>query len=185
MRKLLYSPLIPGLLMACTLLGLFVLSKNDTVQASSYWQTYNTSNSPLPSNYVNVVTIDHDGSKWFGTVNGAAHFDGTNWTIYDASNSGLTWGVNEIAIGPDGSKWFAEPRIAYLSNEGAAVRFDGTTWTVYKSSNSGIPSNGVMSVAIESNGVKWFGGNERGGGVVRYDGANWNVFDTSNSPLPG
>jgi ligand-binding sensor domain-containing protein len=31
------------------------------------WTVYNTSNSGLPSNYVNAIAIDGQGSKWIGT----------------------------------------------------------------------------------------------------------------------
>ena len=57
---------------------------------------YNTSNSGLPDNNVNTIAIDASGNKWIGTGDdsfegaGLAEFDGTNWTVYNTSNSGLT-----------------------------------------------------------------------------------------------
>ena len=38
---------------------------------------------------VNSIAIDGSGNKWIGTWNGLAKFDGTNWTVYNTSNSGL------------------------------------------------------------------------------------------------
>ena len=46
----------------------------------------------LPCNYVTSIAIDGSGNKWIGTVywyGGLAKFDGTNWTDYTTSNSGL------------------------------------------------------------------------------------------------
>ena len=52
------------------------------------WVVYNTSNSGLPSDTVNAIAIDGNGNKWIGTYDrGLAKFDGTNWTVYDTSNS--------------------------------------------------------------------------------------------------
>jgi ligand-binding sensor domain-containing protein len=51
------------------------------------WIIYNTSNSGLPSDYVNAIAIDRQGNKWIATSDGwIAKFDGVNWTVY---NSGL------------------------------------------------------------------------------------------------
>ncbi len=46
------------------------------------------------------------GTKWIGTHNGIASFDGLNWTVYDASNSGLPedW-VLDISIEQNGIIW--------------------------------------------------------------------------------
>jgi len=145
------------------------------------WTVYNSSNSPLPvtpniNGSIFGITIDQDGSKWFGTVNGVAHFDGTTWAIYDSTNSGLPGGVNEIAIDKDGSKWF--------TTQSGVVHFDGANWTVYNHANSGLPNDAIISVAIDSNGMKWFGGYNVGEGVTTFDGTNWKNYNTGNSGLP-
>ena len=36
----------------------------------------------LPSNVVNAITKDRHGMMWFGTANGLARFDGTNYYVY-------------------------------------------------------------------------------------------------------
>lgn len=147
------------------------------------WTVYNYTNSPLPvtsdiNGSIFGGAIDHDGSKWFGTVNGVARFDGANWTIYDQTNTngGLPWGAADIAIDTDGSKWFA--------THFGAVHFDGVNWTLYTTTNSGLTANAQYSVAVDNNGVKWFGGTEVGGGVTSFDGTTWTNYNTSNSPLP-
>ena len=78
-----------------------------------------------------------------GTVwGGLAKFDGTNWTVYDTTNSPLPQDViGSIAIDTCGIKWIG------TMGEGLA-KFDGTNWTVYDTINSPLPSNYVMSIAI-------------------------------------
>ena len=141
------------------------------------WVVYDTSNSDLPSNYVNSIAIDSSGTKWIGTNDGVASFDGTNWTVYNTSNSDLPYNsVESIAIDTNGNIWFGN----WGSGSGL-TSFDGTYWTVYDTSNSDLPSNHVSSIAIETDGTKWIGTND---GLASFDGTNWIVYDTSNSDLP-
>jgi len=140
------------------------------------WTVYDTNNSDLPDNWVGAIAIDTDGSKWFGTYNGATNFDGTTWTVYDMNNSGLPDNdVYAIAVDPDGSKWFG-------TEGGGVARFDGNTWIVYNTSNSGLPANDVYAIAVDPDGSKWFGTPE--GGVAHFDGETWTVYNTENSGLP-
>ena len=101
-------------------------------------------------------------------------FDGTNWTVYNSTNSGLpNNNVSAIAIEPNGTKWFG-----YL---GGVASFDGDNWTTYNTSNSGLSLNEISSIAFETNGTKWFG--SYSGGVTSFDGDNWHHYNISNSGL--
>lgn len=80
----------------------------DFIFVDNTWTVYKTSNSGLPSNYVNAIAIDQSGNKWIGTTDfgGLAKFDGTNWTVYDNSNSGIpNNSVLAISIDQIGNKW--------------------------------------------------------------------------------
>jgi len=143
----------------------------------TYWTTYTP---PVGATTVTAITIDGSGNKWigvrddWGSGRGLLKFDGTNWTIYDQSNSGLPDNtVYAIAIDGSGNKWIA-------TGNGLA-KFDGTNWSVYYTS-SGLPKNDVRCIAIDAQGNKWIG--TSGGGSARFDGANWTVYNTSNSGLP-
>jgi ligand-binding sensor domain-containing protein len=89
---------------------------------------------------------------------GLAEFDGSNWTVYDTTNSGLpNDGVQSIAI--DGSsKWIA-------TWDGLA-KFDGLSWTVYNTSNSGLPDDFIFAVAIDGSDNIWSG--TWAGGLAAY-----------------
>jgi hypothetical protein len=140
------------------------------------WSQYDTTNSPLPTNYIEDIAIDYDGSKWFAVGNdgGVAHFDGTDWTVYRETNSGLHHNhVLAVAIGQDGTKWFG------TYGFGAAM-FDGMTWISY-TVDSGLPGGIVNDIAIDDVGTKWFATNA---GVASFDDTTWTVYDTSNSGLP-
>jgi len=61
----------------------------------------------LPSPYVNSVTVAPDGSLWFGTDGGAAHFDGDAWESFDVGDGLIFDEVNDIFVSEDGTAWFA------------------------------------------------------------------------------
>jgi hypothetical protein len=143
--------------------------KHDT--QSYYW----TGNSGLPSDYIRSSTIGSDGVVWFGTSEGAARFDGENWTTYQPSNDGMPGGeVKAIAIAPNGAVWFG-------TIGGGAARFDGENWTNYRPYNSGLPGWEVLDIAIAHDGTVWFGTLD---GVGKYDGLEWTIYNSENSGLP-
>ncbi|MBN2502180.1 MAG: hypothetical protein JXB38_15455, partial [Anaerolineales bacterium] len=140
------------------------------------WTVYNTGNSGLPEDHVYASAADADGSLWFSTNSGVAHFNGTNWITYTTGNSGLPYDIiYAIASDIDGSHWFSTPGYG-------VAHLDGTTWNVYNTVNSGLPDNNIFAIATSPDGSKWFG--TMGGGVVRFDGTNWTVYNTGNSGLP-
>ena len=125
------------------------------------WTVYNESNSALPSNMVRSIAIDDSGIKWIGTSprwdgvdyvgGGLVKFDGTNWTVYNTSNSGIPDNfIRSIAIDGRGIKWIG-------TLDSGLVRFDGTDWKIYNTLNSSLPSNDVYSIVIDSNENKWIG----------------------------
>lgn len=60
------------------------------------WNTYNTSNSPIPSNCLYEIEIDADNNKWLAAAGdvGIASFNGTDWHTYNVDNSGIAF--NEV-----------------------------------------------------------------------------------------
>ncbi|MCP3925077.1 MAG: two component regulator propeller domain-containing protein, partial [Desulfobacterales bacterium] len=75
-------------------------------------------------------------------MQGVAQFDGTNWIVYNTSNSGLPDNnITSIAIDISGNIWFGTIN--------GIAKFNGTNWTVYNTSNSGLPDNNVLSITID------------------------------------
>lgn len=138
------------------------------------WRSFFANSSELPNNSVHAVA--HNGAEaWVGTYDGLAYYDGSNWTIYNTSNSGLPGNVvNALAVEAGGAVWIG-------TNEGLA-RFDGFLWNSYTMEDSDLPVNTVKSIAIDSQGNKWIG--TWGGGLVKLYGTDWTVYNTSNSAIP-
>ena len=123
------------------------------------WNVFNTSNSPLPDNSINVIAIDDSNHKWIGTSNGLAKFDGIQWTVYTHENSGLSSNyIQDIAFDDSGNVWIATTTWDRYGL-GGLVKFNRTTntWTIYRTENSGLPTNDLLSVAIDAEGNRWIG----------------------------
>ncbi|HUS99704.1 MAG TPA: two-component regulator propeller domain-containing protein, partial [Candidatus Thermoplasmatota archaeon] len=137
------------------------------------WTSYTEKNSELDSNYENVIYIDSIGNIWFGTIGDLQCFDGIKWKNYN----GLAGCVFTIAEDHDGLMWFADPYNFVRS----VSSFDGNIWKYYTKDNSGLLDNSVRAIAVDMNGVIWFGTTERG--VTSFDGTNWKSYHTYNSGL--
>ena len=62
----------------------------------TYWNTYDRSNSPIPSDCLYDIQIDVDNNKWLATAGdvGLVSFDGSDWRVYNVDNSGIA--LNEV-----------------------------------------------------------------------------------------
>src|SRR5215203_1704984 len=70
------------------------------------WTVYNTTNSLLPDNHIQAITIQKNGVKWIGTANGLARFDGRNWTSYHSTINGLpSSNITALAAGKMNDIW--------------------------------------------------------------------------------
>lgn len=146
----------------------------DLLVDTPVWETYVQADG-LADNNVRSVALDADGNVWFGTSGGGvSRFDGTTWTTFNNTNSGIGSNyISEAAITPEssGNVW-----IGTQSN--GAVMFDGTNWTSYNTSNSGISSNVVTAISIDNAGNKWFG--TYGAGLSKFDGTTWTTYNSAS-----
>jgi sugar lactone lactonase YvrE len=119
--------------------------------------TYDTSNSPLPSDYILDVKAHPLGGIWIGTTAGLVRFDGANWTTYHQGNTGMPGtSVYDIARRPsDGLIAIANNQPTVWPYTGGVSTFDGTTWRHYTPNNSALPHWQVVAVEFDGNGNLW------------------------------
>lgn len=154
-----------GNVWATTDMGIAVYA-SDGSSASSY----TTGNSDLPSNDVNGVEADGNGTIWVSfpsdTTNVLASFDGQDWTIYTTADLPFEY-CNSLTVGTGD--------MLYCSEE-ALYSYDGTAW----SEVTGVTVKGVTlenAISITSNnGVDIF--IPEGPGVFINDGGNWDYLST-------
>lgn len=128
----------------------------------------------LADTQVNDVAVDSQGRVWVAHERGLSVFDGSTWTTYDKTNSGIPGDVvYQVVIADDGRAWLISRPVA--SDEGLGVTvFDGTTWTTYDEHNSGLSDDAVTSMAFDRNGHLWVG--TTAGNVFAFDGVNWTIY---------
>jgi len=106
----------------------------------------------LPSDYVLCIYIAPDGTKWFGTEEGAARHWGNNtldnWTAFTTENGLVDNFVQAIGGDLEGNIWFG-------TQAGISV-FSGSSWTSY-TTDDGLLSLQILSIATDLNGVVWIG----------------------------
>ncbi len=140
-----------------------------------WWQTFDKSTHPIPTNSFNKVLIDSAGVKylsatWFGLV----VFNNAVWTNYTSTNSPLPSNmINDMH--KTGS-------VLWLATDAGVARFDGSAWTVYNTANSGLPSDYINAITSDRQGRIWIGTNT--GGLVAFDGAAFRIYNTGNSDIP-
>ncbi len=114
-----------------------------------------------------MVRVDHLDRKWFAATDGIWMLDGSSWTRYTQSTSGIPQGgVNAMEVADDGAIWFG-------TFYNGAVRYDGTSWRAYNTDNSGIGDNRVNGIAFAPDGGVWIAAP---GCVSLLKNGRWSVF---------
>lgn len=104
------------------------------------WVSYSVTNSSLPNDQVNAITIDNKDVKWIGTAGGLVRISGESWTVYSHENSPLPSSfIQALTVTEGGSVWVG-------TNKGLAS-FNGVEWSIYHKDNSVLKDNGIMSLA--------------------------------------
>jgi ligand-binding sensor domain-containing protein len=120
-----------------------LISYNDTTV--TYYQRPDKESTETYS----ALAVDHTNTIWVAARwtmgrSGIIRFNGTLWKIYPSPLR-----IGSFSIDLDNRKWAA------VSGTGV-VCFDDRVWTTY-TTNDGLLSNDVRTMAIDRDGVKWFG----------------------------
>ncbi|HET6992846.1 MAG TPA: T9SS type A sorting domain-containing protein, partial [Bacteroidia bacterium] len=140
---------------------------------------------PMPTGYMNnqiamktAIAADNSGNTWVGfRYNiGLGKFDGTNWTMYDTTNTPMTT-ANITALGTQigGITWVAS---SLTNNSGELFSYNGTTWTAYSNSINSAYTNAIA--VNNANGNVWVGTKS---GLYKFNGTTWTIYTVANSGL--
>lgn len=132
-------------------------------QPTTQWTTYRSMDG-LAGNEVNMVFVDSENNKWFGTQYGLSVFDGAGWENYTPGNGLIYQEVLAVAEDQQGVMWIGTPF--------GVSRFDGTNWISYTQTD-GLSDSYVYDIAVDQNNTKWFA---TANGVSSYDGNSWRVY---------
>lgn len=119
--------------------------------AAGQWTFWTSTEVPNLQGINYALESNEDGILWAGVSGqGLLRFDGTTWTLFNTSNSGLPHNnIFDIATAPDGVLW--------LATDAGLVSYDGQQWTVTNTSNSGLPANRLRKLAFDRAGGLYVG----------------------------
>ena len=117
---------------------------------SGVWSNYDTGNSGLPVNDIQVAFQDFFGDIWIGTHGGGlVQFERLLWNVIDTNNSAIP-GMHITCIKEElpGRLWIG------FAGQGLAL-FENGNWTHYTAANSGLPNDSVNDILIEKGERIW------------------------------
>ncbi len=93
----------------------------------------------------------NDSIVWIGSNGGLTKFDGTNWTNYTSSNSGLPLNlIRDIMLDSNLD--------LCIAMEGQGIVFFNelsNSWEHYNTNNSNLPSNFINRISVSYDNKKW------------------------------
>lgn len=96
-----------------------------------------------PGAYIHDAYADANGNVWFATSMGLLKYNGTDWAVYNVSNSGICANdINAVTGDMSGKIW------AGSFGSGLSC-FDGQNWQNYNTSNSGLANNIIAELAFD------------------------------------
>lgn len=80
---------------------------HEGTNTKSGWTTYESSDSTLIDNFVEVIEGDNSSGIWFGTPSGASYFNGEKWNSYTVNEGLISNNILDIETDKNGFVWFA------------------------------------------------------------------------------
>lgn len=120
----------------------------------------------LPHSTIMAITLDRVGQLWVGTQDGAASYDGQQWTVVNMPDREVSNYIHAVLAASDGSLWFGR-------QDGGVARLHQGVWSRWTQAE-GLPANRVNALLQTPDGLVWAA--THGGGLARWDGRGWTPF---------
>lgn len=113
----------------------------------------------LADNMINDIAFDNLGQVWVATDMGLSMFNGSTWTTYDKTNSGIPGeAIYYLAVTSENKVWLHSRDVNGSLGMGLTMK-DGSTWATFNTSNSQIPDNDLRAIAADNIDQLWVGTN--------------------------
>ena len=138
------------------------------------WMIYDTSNSNIPDvRFLEEINFDSENNAWMRSNTRLVKFDGSKFSVYDPSNSGLDIErIRTLYVDKYNNKWVGTPQ--------GLLKYDGNKWEIIHSSRHSIlPSKNGVEVAVDSTNTIWFGLENH---LLSYTNSKWKdhkIIDTT------
>ncbi len=158
------------------------------------WTHFDSTNAPLPTNFVSDIVIDPSGVVWVGMesnqqwvgppyLGGLARFDGAAWQVFDSTNSPLVPPYVEMLA------YDSTANALMVVNDERLLKFDGSRWSTIGTQGFGY----IQDIVVTSEGVPWVAVTPKHtsgyysslSGLLKRDGSGWVRVPHTPSALPG
>ncbi|MFA7419018.1 MAG: two-component regulator propeller domain-containing protein [Melioribacteraceae bacterium] len=141
------------------------------LEDTTKWVSFNVINSPILSNTINSLAVDHRNNLWIGTIRGLCKKSGDKWTYYTTSNTILQDNtINHIAVDSSDGVWLSTPTGVYLLKNSVIANY-----------SYNLTNKNINMIACSRNGEIW--AVARGVGLCKLVGSKWVIYNASNSGL--
>jgi ligand-binding sensor domain-containing protein len=154
----------------------------------SSWQYFDQASGTIPDNSVLALAVEENSDPnnyefilWAGTNQGLVKFDGNTWQTVSIGGQTDHW-INDIALKDEGPT-FANGTLVVGTDWGELCLYDGSEWNIFNMADAWNPNNSVTKIAVDADGIIWFGQREEGLGM--YDGKQLLSFYKDNSGIAG
>lgn len=142
---------------------------NLTLEDTTKWVSYLTTNSDISSNYLKNITAGKRGEIWIGSSISLQMFDGKKWNTYTPSNSILKSGViNVLKMDEQDRLWIGTELGLYTYKDNSLIDYSNL-----------LPAEGVTAIKINKD-VIWIGTRK---GLLKISSSGNQIFTTNNSGL--
>lgn len=171
------------------------------------WNLFKIHNRDFLRDVIDKIAVDSNGTIWAGGFSnyvprnnfghmycperpsfyGLAKFDGTKWTIYDSSNSGIPYSyVTSIAIAPNGNIWVGTFDSELFGERYFVSKYDKKKWKNFEMTNMlnikdpfyNLNYNYIDDIDFDKTYNVWV---RSQAGIAKFDGESWTICDTSKN----
>lgn len=139
---------------------------------------FHKANTPLPEIIPNTLMDDAQNGVWTAlNEGGVAHFNGSDWEIFDGSNA--PYQVTAIWRFGKGPGPIIYAYSSYINT--GLMQYDGTEWNILTGSDLGLPVDNI-SLQFSDEEEIWLSANDE---LFRVKQDGWTQFDSQNSNYSG
>lgn len=146
-------------------------SETDVVTAGRLtFRAYNEKDG-LPQNAIEGMGFDQNGYLWVGTQDGAARYNGRDWTVVNLPERTTSNFIRSLLVASDGSLWFGR-------QDGGLAQRTNAKWTSFTPQN-GLPANRVNCLAETraNDGTPTIWAGTGSGGLAVFTAGRWASVD--------
>lgn len=138
------------------------------------WATYNSENTPVPIDDLELVAVDQSGSPWIASNSDLYAFNGNSWKTFTSDDFGFEGSISGMAIDSQGRLWIS---VDSYGGDGGLSMYDSIRWQTYPFSHA------IEALTINQDDQPIVGSDS--GGVYLLEDGNWIDLSVPDSDSAG